>query len=212
VVAALVAAQTSVPEETPEKPVPLTAAPVVEPKPAPRPTRVRLIPLRTAWLRLDVGATGGSEIEHGNLRFGALGRLGLTFSQVPLFAFGSGAYTVRGAGDPAIAWLTGSIGVGAYVGFAHGLGALDVRTEAALESVAIHASDGSRAENARRTRLGPRFGLDLSGYFAKNLAIVGGVEAAVLGPSVDIFVGGREVDRLPPFNWGFISAVRYDFR
>jgi hypothetical protein len=54
--------------------------------------------------------------------------------------------------------------------------------------------------------------LDLSGYFAKNLALVAGVEAAALLPAVDIHVGGEEADRLPPFNWGFISVVRYDFR
>ena len=37
-------------------------------------------------------------------------------------------------------------------------------------------------------------------------------EAAAFLPRVEIFVGGTEVNQLPPFNWGFISAVRYDFR
>jgi hypothetical protein len=69
-------------------------------------------------------------------------------------------------------------------------------------------SVASGSESARR----PRFGLDLSGYFAKSLALVLGVEAAALRPGVVISVAGREVNRLPPFNWGFISAVRYDFR
>jgi len=91
-------------------------------------------------------------------------------------------------------------------------GALDVRTEGVFESVTIHASNSSGSASAERTRLGPRFGLDLSEYFAKNLALVAGVEAAVFLPRVEIFVGGSEVNQLPPFNWGFISAVRYDFR
>jgi hypothetical protein len=211
VVAALVAAQSSAPQESEPKPVPVALpAPVrVAPPPAPR---VRLVPVQPVWVRMDLGATGGSEIEHGALRFGAIGRVGLAFREVPVFAFGSAAYTVRGAGTPDLTWLTTSLGFGVHVGFAGERGALDVRTEGVFESVTIHASNSSGSASAQRTRLGPRFGLDLSGYFAKNLALVAGVEAAALLPRVEIFVGGTEVNQLPPFNWGFISAVRYDFR
>lgn len=211
VVAALVAAQTS--EATAPKPPP-TAAPVAPAPPAPTPARGRpkLVAPRPVWLRLDLGATGGSEIDSGALRFGALTRFGLALREVPVFAFGSAAYTVRGAGTPDLTWLTAAAGCGVHVGFAHELGALEVRSEAVIESVTIHATDAGRSESARRTRLGPRFGLDLAGYFAKNLALVAGVEAAVLRPGVVISVAGHDVDRLPPFNWGFISAFRYDFR
>ena len=209
VVAALVAAQTQIPPEPKPELVP-TPAPIR--KPAPLRARPALVRVRPQWLRMDLGATGGSEIEHGALRFGALGRFGLAFSEVPVFAFGSAAYTVRGAGTPDLTWVTGSLGFGVHVGFAHDFCVLDVRTEGVVESVTIHATDGTRTQSAQRTRLGPRFGLDLSGYFAKNLALVAGVEAAALRPGVDISVGGSEVNRLPPFNWGFISAVRYDFR
>jgi hypothetical protein len=210
VVAALVAAQTSIPQEPEPKPTPVAPVPPVRQPPRPVP-RVRLVPVEPVWLRMDLGATGGSEIEHGALRFGAFGRVGLAFREVPVFAFGSAAYTVRGAGAPDLTWLTTSLGFGVHVGFAE-RAALDVRTEGVLESVTIHASNSSGAASAERTRLGPRFGLDLSGYFAKNLALVAGLEAAVFLPRVEIFVGGTEVNQLPPFNWGFISAVRYDFR
>jgi hypothetical protein len=213
VVAALVAAQNAAPLEPQLKPEP-PPPPVVEARRA-QPTvqpRPRLIPVRPVWLRMDLGATGGSEIENGALRFGPLARLGLGFSELPVFVFGSGAYTIRGSGAPDMTWATASLGFGAHVGFAHAALALDVRAEGVLESVTIHATSGARADSAERTRWGPRFGLDLSGYFAKNLALVGGVEAAVLRPGVDIQVADQVVSRLPPFSWGFISAVRYDFR
>jgi hypothetical protein len=211
VVAALVAAQSSEPASPkPSPPPPPIAPPPRSPTPAPR--RPRLVALRPVWVRLDLGATGGSEIDNGALRFGALTRIGLALREVPVFAFASAAYTVRGAGTPDLTWLTGAAGCGVHVGFAGGLGALEVRSEAVIESVSIHATNGARSESARRTRLGPRFGLDLAGYFAKNLALVAGVEAAVLRPGVVISLAGQEVERLPPFNWGFISAFRYDFR
>jgi hypothetical protein len=211
VVAALVAAQTSAPAEPTRRPAPPPTPAPVSKSPA-RSARPRLAPVRQRWLRMDLGATGGSEVEGGTLRFGTLGRFGLAFSEVPGFVFGSAAYTVRGSGKPDITWLTGSLGFGVHVGFPRNSGALEVRTEGVLESVAIHATSGGRSASAERTRFGPRFGLDLSGYLAKNLALVAGVEAAALLPGVDIHVGGEEADRLPPFSWGFISVVRYDFR
>jgi hypothetical protein len=214
VVAALVAAQSAVPPDAPAELPPAPAEPPSPVRPPPPPPRQhpKLAPVRSTWLRMDLGATGGSEIEHGALRFGPLGRFGIAFSEIPLLAFGGIAYTVRGTGSPDIWWLTGSLGFGVHVGFARGLGALDVRTEAVIETVNIHAVDATRAENAQRTRVGPRFGLDLSGYFTRNLALVAGIEAAAFRPTVDISVGGKDADRLPPFNWGLISAVRYDFR
>jgi len=213
VVAALVAAQTSE-AAAPTPPSPPTPVPMAPPPraPTPPPRRPKLVALHPVWVRLDLGATGGSEIDSGALRFGALTRFGLALREVPVFAFGSAAYTVRGAGTPDLTWLTAAAGCGVHVGFAHELGALEVRSEAVIESVTIHATDGNHSDSARRTRLGPRFGLDLAGYFAKDLALVAGVEAAVLRPSVVISVAGQGVDRLPPFNWGFISAFRYDFR
>ena len=216
VVAALVAAQNATPPDNPlPPPPPLPVLPkhglVILPPPRSHPP-VKLVPVRSEWLRMDLGATGGSEIQNGALRFGGLGRFGIAFADVPVLAFTSVAYTVRGSGTPDITWLTGSLGFGVRVGFGRDLAALDVRAEGVLESVSIHATDGARSESAQRTRLGPRFGLDLSGYFTKNLALVAGLEAAALRPRVDISVAGSTADRLPPFNWGFISAVRYDFR
>ena len=214
VVAALVAAQSATPPDNPPPAPPVAVLPkpaAVPPPPLPRPP-LKLVPIRSEWLRMDLGATGGSEIQNGALRFGGLGRLGIAFADVPVLAFTSVAYTVRGSGTPDITWLTGSLGFGVRVGLGRNLAALDVRAEGVIESVSIHATDGVRSESAQRTRLGPRFGLDLSGYFTKNLALVAGLEAAALRPRVDISVAGSAADRLPPFNWGFISAVRYDFR
>ena len=208
VVAALVAAQTASPSSTEPKPAP---APVLVPAAA----QVSRPPVRDApspWLRLDLGATLGSESRAGPLRVGPLGRLGIAFRSLPLFAFASGAYTVRGSGRTDLSWLTGSLGVGARVGFAQQRAALEVRTEAVLETVGIEASDGDRSEQARRTRFGSRFGLDLSGYWAKNWAVLLGAEAGALGPRVTIDVLGQQVEQLPPFFWGFVSALRYDFR
>lgn len=211
VVAALVAAQGEAkPAQEPEpQPVPV-------PAPAPPVAVARKAPARVAkpgaWARVDVGATGGSELANGTLRFGPFARVGAQLSGLPWFVFGSGAYTIRGAGTPDLTWVTGSLGFGAHVGFARERLLLEVRTDAVLESVSIHASDGMRAENASRTRLGPRFGLDFGANFAKNVSFVGGVEAAALRPRVDIDVAGTGRSGLPPFSWGFISAVRYDFR
>ena len=132
------------------------------------------------------------------MRFGPFGRVGVAFSGSPLFVFASGAYTIRAAGTPDMAWVTGSLGFGAHVGFARERLALEVRTDAVLESVNIHASDGARAENASRTRVGPRFGLDFAANFAKKLDFVAGLEVAALRPRVDIDVAGTGRSGLPP--------------
>jgi hypothetical protein len=212
VVAALVAAQSAASSEPPPKPAapePVSTPVVVR---LPPPSRSTVKEQRPLWLRLDLGAAGGSENEHGAFRVGPLARLGLAFSDLPVFALGSAAYTVRVSGTPDSTWLTGSLGFGVRIGFAQQRAALELRTEAVLESVRFHASDTTRSQRAQRTRWGPRLGLDVSGSLTKKLALVIGGEAAALHPSVDIALGGQDVDRLPPFAWGFISVVRYDFR
>jgi hypothetical protein len=103
------------------------------------------------------------------------------------------------------------LGTGIHVGFARERAALEARAEAVIETLGIEASDGQRSERARRTRAGPRFGLDLSGHFSKNWALVVGAEGGVLGPRVVIEVAG-ETRELSPFAWGLLGAVRYDFR
>ena len=204
VVAALVLAQPLDRQQTEEPPAKVTVA-VAEPvASAPR---ARAAP----WLRLDLGITAGSEMRNAPLRVGPFGRFGIAFANVPLFAFASGAYTVQNGESTDLSWLTGSLGAGFRVGFARQRAALELRTELVLETVGIHASDGERSESARRTRFGPRFGLDVSGHWAKNWALVVGGEAGALGPRVVIDVLG-ETAELPPFVWGFLSAVRYDFR
>lgn len=208
VVAALVAAQPAVPSPAPQKPspapvVPFTAVVKVEP-PATR---------RPPWLRLDLGITAGSEVRGGPLRVGPLGRLGVAFSSVPVFAFASAAYTVQSSQSTDLSWLTGSFGAGVRVGFARQRGALELRAEAVIETLGIQATDGQRSESARRARFGARLGLDLSGYLTKNWAVVAGAEAGVLGPRVVIDVASAgQTQELPPFVWGFLSALRYDFR
>ena len=206
VVAALVLAQ---PVERPpeKKPEPLPRA---QPKPAP-PIPVAPAPKPKTWLRLDLGLTAGSEMRGAPLRFGPLARIGLPFSGAPVFAFVSGAYTVQNSGSLDLSWLSGALGAGVDVGFAHERGVLSVRGEVVIETLGMVATDGERSENARRTRAGPRLGLDLSGYFAKNWALVVGAEAGVLGPRIVIDVGDR-TEQLPPFVWGFLSVLRYDFR
>jgi len=214
VVAALVAAQSATAESEP------APEPIQPPPPAPRPPpqalratqREARAPSPSIWARLDLGATGGSELSNGTLRFGPLARIQLAFADAPAFVCASGAYTIRGAGTPDLTWVTGSLGFGAHLGFAQQRLALELRAEAALESVSIHASNGARSDNASRTRFGPRFGLDFGGYFRKNLGLFAGLEAAVLRPRVDINVSGADQAGLPPFSWGFISAVRYDVR
>ena len=212
VVAALVAAQSageSQPSPKPEPPPspkpPVTPVPPHTP-PAPRSVQPRV------WARMDLGATLGSENQSRALRGGPLGRVGLVFADVPVFAVGSVAYTVRGSGSPDSTWFSGALGFGVRIGFARQRGAVELRTEGVLETVTISASDDSRTAHARRTRFGPRLGLDLSGYLMKNLALVAGAEAAALHPAVHITVAGADADRLPPFAWGFVSLLRYDFR
>ncbi len=207
VVAALVAAQSASDSPAPP-PVVARRLPPALPHTAPKPPSPA--PGR-AWLRLDLGATGGSEHEHGALRFGPFGRFGIALSELPMFAFVSGAYTARGSGTPNSTWLTGSLGFGVRLAFSRSA-ALELRTEAVLESVTFHAADAERSSSARRARWGPRLGLDMSGYIGGNFALVGGVEAAALRPGVAIAVAGTTVDRLQPFSWGLISALRYDFR
>jgi hypothetical protein len=162
---------------------------------------------------VDLGITAGSEVRSTPLRVGPLARFGLAFASVPVFALASGAYTVRGSGSTDLTWVTGSLGAGVRAAFAQERAALEVRSELVLETVGIQATDGERTESARRTRFGPRFGLDLSGYWAKNWALVVGAEAGVLGPRVviDVLSVGQS-EELPPFVWGLLSAVRYDFR
>jgi len=206
VVAALVLAQPvdrSPVEKDPQPPTPV-AQPVPVARQAPLPTAAR-------WLRLDLGVTAGSEERGAPLRVGPLARVGIAFANAPVFAFASGAYTLQNSASTDLSWLTGSLGAGVRVSFAHERGVLEARGEAVLETLGIEATDGERTESARRTRVGPRFGLDLSGYLTKNWALLAGVEAGVLGPRVVIDVAGQTRE-LPPFAWGLISAVRYDFR
>lgn len=209
VVAALVLAQPGVQERAEQKPAPVPVVPV-PPAPLTRPlTAVR----RSPWVRLDLGATFGSELRSTPLRVGPLARLGVAFANLPLFGLASVAYTVRSSGGTDLNWLTGSLGAGARLGFAHERAALDIRAEAVLETLAIQATDGERSESARRTRAGARFGLDLSGYWAKNWALVVGAEAGALGPRVVLDIAGvSHSEELPPFVWGLVSTIRYDFR
>jgi len=207
VVAALVLAQPADQKSVEKQPEPPTAAaapPAVPVRPTPTASPPR-------WLRLDLGLTAGSELRSAPLRVGPLARFGVAFFDVPVFAFASTAYTVRSSGGTDLNWLTGSLGAGARVGFAGQRAALELRGEAVIETLGIQATDGQRTESARRARFGPRLGLDLSGYWAKNWAIVVGAEAGVLGPRVVLDVAGQ-TEELPPFVWGVLSALRYDFR
>lgn len=204
VVAALVVAQ----RDAVPAPAPKPRAPAPERKPvrAPLPPARRFVP------RLELGVTGGSESSRGTLRGGPTARFGIALSDLPVFALGSLAYTVHSSSTPDIVWLTGSLGFGVRVGFAAQHVALEVRTEAVVESLSFSATERSRTASAQRTRWGPRFGLDLSARVSDRWGLVLGAEAAALRPSVVIDVRGSTVDRLPPFSWGFISALRYDFR
>ncbi|HKO51057.1 MAG TPA: hypothetical protein VJV79_25285 [Polyangiaceae bacterium] len=205
VVAALVAAQPAIQSSTDQKPAPV--APVQPAAIATPPSAAR----RSAGWRLDLGVTAGSEVRSAPLRVGPLGRFGIAFSSLPVFACSSLAYTVGRSQSTDLTWLTGSLGAGARVGFARERAALELRAELVLERLGIQATDGERSESARRTRFGPRFGLDLSGYWTKNWALLVGAEAGAVGPRVVLDVNGQSED-LPPFVWGLLSAVRYDIR
>ena len=206
VVAALVLAQPPDRKPVEKKSEPVPVAPPARVLVQPPPSRQA----RT-WLRLDLGLTAGSEIRGAPLRFGPLARASLAFSGAPVFAQASAAYTLQSSGSLALNWFTGSLGAGVDVGFAHERALLSLRGEAVIETVGMVATEGERTERARRTRFGPRFGLDLCGYWAENWALLIGGEAGVLGPRVVIDVGNR-TEQLPPFVWGFLSALRYDFR
>lgn len=207
VVAALVLAQPMDRAPIEKTPAPVPPAPAT-PREATRPAPVAA---PTRWLRLELGATLGSEERSAPLRAGPLARFGVAFAHVPLFAFASGAYTLQSSGNTDLSWLTGSLGAGGRVSFARERAALEARGEVVIETLDLEASDGARSESARRTRVGPRFGLDLAGYFAQNWALVLGGEAGVLGPRVVIEVAQQRRE-LPPFAWGLLSALRYDFR
>jgi hypothetical protein len=212
VVAALVLAQPAkpaIPKRVDEQPAPALAASARPVALVPPVAAVR----RPPWLRLDLGISAGSEVRSAPLRVGPLGRFGIAFANLPLFAFASGAYTVGSSGSTDLTWLTGSLGAGVRAAFAQQRAALEVRAEVVIEELGIQATDGERSESARRTRFGPRLGLDLSGYWAKNWALVVGAEAGVLGPRVVIDLPSQgQTEELPPFYWGLLSAVRYDFR
>ncbi len=211
VVAALVLAQPV------DRPLETKPPPPVAPPKSPSPIPSTPAPARTpsrppAWLHLDLGLTAGSEMRGAPLRFGPLARVGLAFSGAPVFACASAAYTVQSSGSMDLNWVSGALGAGVDVGFARQRAAFSLRGEAVIETLGITASEGARTESARRTRFGPRLGLDFRGYFAKNWALVVGGEAGVLGPRVVIEVGDAATKELPPFVWGFLSALRYDFR
>jgi hypothetical protein len=138
--------------------------------------------------------------------------VGIAFAKVPLFAFASGAYMVRVAGQPDFSWLSGALGLGARLGFARDRAALELRGEAVVESLTVRATQGNNEQSAQRTRLGGRVGADLAGYFSKNLAWVAGAEAGALAPKVVVDVSDEDRARFPTFAWGFISVLRYEFR
>jgi len=201
VVAALVLAQPAEQNDTEQGPA---RAPDDPERAAPTALQPEL--RRTPWLRLDLGATGGSP----RWRLGPVARLGVAFADLPLFAFFSAAYTFSASdGTTDLTWLTGSLGAGARMDFAGA--ALDFRAELVLETVGIQATDGERSESARRTRFGPRLGVDLSAYFVPHWAILVGVEAGVMSPRIVLEVAGQ-TQELRPLVWGTVSAIRYDFR
>jgi hypothetical protein len=209
VVAALVLAQPAIESPAEQKPA---AAPVAAVRPA-EVARSQPAARPSPWLRVDLGLTAGSEVRGAPLRVGPFGRVGVAFASVPVFVCASAAYTLGSSGSADLSWLIGSFGAGVRVGFAGQRAAFEARTELSLETLSIQATDGERSESARRTRWGPRFGLDLSGYWAKNWALVVGAEVGALSPRVVIDVAGAsQTEELPPFVWGLLSAVRYDFR
>ena len=208
VVAALVLAQPAIPSRNEPRPAPV---PVATAQPAAL-GRAQSAVRPSPWLRLDLGVTAGSEVRGAPLRGGPFGRFGIVLSGTPVFACVSGAYTVGSSESTDLSWTTGSLGGGLRVSFARQRAAFEARGELVLETLRIQATDGERSESARRTRWGPRLGLDFSGYWAKNWALVVGAEAGVLGPRVVIDVNGGQSEELPPFVWGLLSAVRYDFR
>ena len=208
VVAGLVLAQPESPSAVDRQSEPLPSLPTQA-----TPARPLSGPAPSPWLRLDLGATAGSEVRSAPLRVGPFARLGIAFASIPVCAFVSGAYTVRSSGSTDLSWWTGSLGAGVHVGFARQQAALDLRGELLLETLGIRATDEDRSESARRTRAGARLGLDLSGYFLKNWALVLGGEVGALGPRVVIdVVATGQTEELPPFVWGLLSAIRHDFR
>ncbi|HEY4159259.1 MAG TPA: hypothetical protein VGM29_14220 [Polyangiaceae bacterium] len=203
VVAALVLAQRPSPEPAPIVP------PVAPPPPiSPPPTK----PEQNAWLRAEAGGELANDLSGGPWQAGGMLRLGVAFNHPGAFVLGAASYGARPAGSPGLQWLDGSLGFGAHVGLAEGLAALELHTEAVFESVSIEATQGSRTESARRFRVGPGWGLDGDWYFTANWALVAGLEASVLRPTVVIRVADKTVESLPSFGWRFISVVRYDLR
>jgi hypothetical protein len=200
VIAALIAAQERR-ERVVSKPAPKPSAP---PRPAPVAPRVRT-------LRIDFGMTATHALEESPLQLGALGRLSLVLPPLPLFVTAAAGYESRLEAQPSVAWLVGAVGLGVRVGSLRAPLALELRSEAVLERVAIGADDpsGDGHEAAARWRFGTRWSAEGVWSWSESLGLVAGAQLTVLRPSVVIEVRDEAVERAPAVSWGAFLGLRY---
>jgi hypothetical protein len=193
------------PEESPEvePPTPLPAEP--EHPVAPQ------APFRSNF-GFDLGAHAGPGLDQGAPRFGGTLRTWLRLSDFGLLGLVGFRAAVR-ADEPAIAWLSPSLGLIAQVAPQGSRVALEIRSEIAAERVLARARDDSTGLNDSGGvwRFGPRLGIDLSWPTDRPVSFLIGVEGAVMRPEYLVQVADQSAGREPAVRWIVAAGLRLSY-
>jgi hypothetical protein len=204
-VAALVAAEE---ERAPPLPEPVPSAePMRDTGAAPREVPGKLHPQST-W-RLDAAFTLARALERGALQPGVTLRPSLELARLPLFLSGSLGYAARPSGEPAMSWVSESLGFGVRMGGRHAAFATELRSELISEQWLIAASAAERSDSEWVVRLGARMGLDTLWRMTPHVSLLAGVQASVVRPEIAVDVEGRPVDRVPGYAVSVLAGVRF---
>ncbi len=130
VVAALVLAQPldRAPVENQSEAIPVASVKPSEPI-RPTPVAPPLVGCAWSWGRPSARKSGARRCAW------PLARVALAFADVPVFALASGAYRFKLEAAPTLSWVTGALGAGFRVSFAHERAALEARGKVVIETL-----------------------------------------------------------------------------
>ena len=168
-------------------------------------------PPRPPTWALDLGLLAGPGFERGGPRVGLLVRGMIWPLPVPF----AGTASLRGAqrfAEPSVRWLSGTLGAAWLVVPQLTTVGLELRAEAALQNVRVEAEppagEGDDSASGNAWRFGGIAGADAWLQLGAGVALVAGVELALLRPKVHLDIGGEAAGIDPALSWVGILGVR----
>ncbi len=160
---------------------------------------------RGTW-GLDLAGVGGSGLDRGAPRFGALARpFWAPFGPV---AFELGLRFAARPDDPAVSWS--SVSLGASVRLSPRAFPLGIRLRAGARGALFLASTdaGGESDSSSAFQLGPELGAELSWPEGAPAAAFVGGELEIPRPRLRVEVRGREAGEVPSVVAGGVAGVR----